>query len=68
MRIYSLNSIPVKQYTDAMATRSVKDPKTKATTRTGSSFTAGGEGQGGRDEPEALHTVHRWGRMYLLYS
>lgn len=67
-RIYSLNSIPVKQHTDAMATSSVKDPKTEATARTGISFTAGGEGQGGRHELEVLLPLHRWGRRYLLYS
>lgn len=42
-RIYSLNSIPVKQHTDATTTRTVRDPKTTATIRTGTLFITGGD-------------------------
>lgn len=57
-RIYSLYSIPVKQHTDAITTRSVKDPKTTATTRTGSPFTTGGDGRWQRSTPLSAAMSH----------
>ena len=58
-RINSLNRIPVKQHTDAITTRTVKDPKTTATTRTGSLFATGGDGRW-----QSLTPVRRWGAAY----
>lgn len=44
-RIYSLNSIPTQQHTDTITTRTAADPKTTATTTSGSRFSTAGEGR-----------------------
>lgn len=60
-RLYSLNSIPSKQHADTTTTRKVKDPKTAASTRTGSPFSPGGDGRWQRSSPLWAATGQRGG-------